>query len=85
MPEKLERETPKRTISASGGFGSLQMISESDTGRCVSLLTVPRRGIDTSGVPVIMLGLKWGWIWGGPTSIGGRKECQRVGPEGGGL
>ena len=41
---KSERESPKRTISASGGSGLLQMVSEPDTGRCVSLLAVPRRG-----------------------------------------
>ena len=44
---KPERESPKRTISASGGPGSLQMVSELDTGRCASLLAVPRRGVDT--------------------------------------
>ena len=38
---------PKRTISASGGSEPLQMVSEPDTGRCVSLLAVPRRGVDT--------------------------------------
>ena len=35
---------PERTISASGGSGSLQMVSEPVTGRCASLLAVPRRG-----------------------------------------
>ena len=35
------------TIFASGGSWLLQMVSESDTGRCVNLLAVPRRGIDT--------------------------------------
>ena len=44
---KPERESPKRTISASGGSGSLQMVSEADTGRCASLLAVLRRGVDT--------------------------------------
>ena len=29
---KLGRESPKRTISASGGLGLLQMVSEPDTG-----------------------------------------------------
>ena len=42
-------ETPKRTISASGGFGlgSLQMVLEPDIGRCASEEVVPRRGVDT--------------------------------------
>ena len=29
---KFERESPKRTIFASGGLGPLQMVSEPDTG-----------------------------------------------------
>ena len=33
---KPERENPKRTVSASGGLGPLQMVSEPDTGRCAS-------------------------------------------------
>ena len=41
---KPERESPKRTISASGELGSLQMVSESDTERCASLLTIPKGG-----------------------------------------
>ncbi|KAG7024023.1 hypothetical protein SDJN02_15052, partial [Cucurbita argyrosperma subsp. argyrosperma] len=44
---KPERESPKRTISTSGGSRPLQMVSEPDTGRCASLLAVPRRGVDT--------------------------------------
>ena len=40
------RGSPKRTISASGEYGLLQMVSELDTG-CASLLAVPRRGVDT--------------------------------------
>ena len=36
-----------RTISASSGSGPLQMVSEPGTGLCVSLLAVPRRGVDT--------------------------------------
>ena len=30
------RNKPKRIISASGGFGLLQMVFESDIGRCAS-------------------------------------------------
>ena len=37
-------ESPKRTIFASGGLGLLQMISESDTRRCVSKEAEPRKG-----------------------------------------
>ena len=33
---KLERESPKRTVFASGGLGLLQMVSELDTGLCAS-------------------------------------------------
>ena len=46
MKRKLERESPKRTISPSGESGPLQIVSESDTRRCVSLLVVPQRGVD---------------------------------------
>ena len=38
---------PKRTISASGRLGPLQMVLEQDTGLCASEEVVPRRGIDT--------------------------------------
>ena len=39
---------PKRTISASGGFRMLQMVSEPDTGRCSSEDARPHRliGVD---------------------------------------
>ena len=33
---KLERESPKMTISISGGLGPLQMVSEPDTEQCIS-------------------------------------------------
>ena len=33
---KLERESPKRTISTSSELGLLQIVSESNIGRCVS-------------------------------------------------
>ena len=32
---KPRRESPKRTISVSDGFGLLQIVLESDTGQCV--------------------------------------------------
>ena len=57
-------KSPKRTISASGGPGSLQMVSELDTGRCASLLAVPRRGVDTRRCASKDAGPKGWWIWG---------------------
>ena len=50
---------------------------EPDTGRCVSLLAVPRRGVDTRRCASKDAGPKGGGFGGSPTSIGGRKECQR--------
>ena len=44
---KPKRESPKRTVSASGGPQSLQMVSEPDIGRCAREEAVPRRGVDT--------------------------------------
>ena len=44
---KPKRESPKRIISASGGLGPLQMVSEPDTGQCASKGTEPRREVDT--------------------------------------
>ena len=41
---KPERKSPKRTISASGGLGLLQMVSEPDTERCASKEAEIRRG-----------------------------------------
>ena len=41
---KPERESPKRTISASGRLGLLQMVSEPDTGWCASEDAGPPRG-----------------------------------------
>ena len=42
-------ESPKRTISASNGFGSLQMVSELNTGQCVSEEAKPRRVVCQQG------------------------------------
>ena len=36
-----EGESPKRTISTSGGLGPLQMVSEPDTERCASMDAEP--------------------------------------------
>ena len=43
---KLERKSPERKISASGEFGLLQMVSESDIGRWASEEAEPRRRVD---------------------------------------
>ena len=53
------------------------MVSEPDTGRCVSLLVVPRKRVDTKWCVSKDAGPKGGGFRGGPTSIEGRKECQR--------
>ena len=72
---------------ANNGSGSLQMVSEPDTGRCASLLAVPRREVDTRRCANKDAGPQMGGFEGDPTSIGGRKECQRErwAPKGGGL
>ena len=36
LERKLERKNSKRTISSSGGLELLQIVSESDTGRCAN-------------------------------------------------
>ena len=41
---KPERKSPKRTISANGGLGLLQVVSEPDAGWCASEEAEPRRG-----------------------------------------
>ena len=46
--KKSERESSKRTISASSRLRLLQMVSEPDIGRCASKEVEPRRGgVDT--------------------------------------
>ena len=74
---KPERERPKRTMSASGGSGALQMVSEPYIGQCANLLAVPRRWVDTRRCVRMDAGPQRGRFGGDPTSIGGRKECQR--------
>ena len=74
---KHERESPKKTVSASGGSGSLQMVSEPDTGRCVNLLAILGRGLDMKWCANKNAGSRRGGGFGGsPTSIGERNECQ---------
>ena len=41
---KPRRESPKRTISVSGGLELLKIVSESDSGQCASKDTGPQRG-----------------------------------------
>ena len=66
---KLERESPKRTISASGGRGPLQMILELDIERCVNEEAKPRRGWTRGDVSTRMLGLEKKVYWRSFTSI----------------
>ena len=44
---KTEREDPKRTISASGRLGPLQMVSELDTEGCANEEAESQREVDT--------------------------------------
>ena len=65
---RCERESPKRTISAGGWFGPLQMVSEPGTRRA-NEEAEPRRG----GHEAVCQQGCWGpegVDWGGPTSIG---------------
>ena len=59
---KPKRKSPKRTISASGGFGPLQMVSELDNRWCASEEAEPRKGWTRGGVLARMLGPEEGWI-----------------------
>ena len=67
---KLERESSKRTISASGGSGALQMVSE-DYVLAFSLF--PKEGVDTRRCANKDTWHQRGWIWG-RSHIDGRKE-----------
>ena len=63
LEEKLVRESPKRTISASGGFGRLQIVSKPDTGRCVKAeLQRGGGGWTRGGVPAMTLVPKGGGL-----------------------
>ena len=55
---KPERESPKRTISTSSGFGLLQMVLEPDTGQYASKDAGPWR---RERMPMRTLGPEWGW------------------------
>ena len=78
LERKSERESPKRTISASGGLGPLQMESKPDTERCASEKAQPRRG--GGGHEAVCQQGCWtpkeGGL-GGPTSIGEGNECEQ--------
>ena len=66
-----------RSISANGGSGALQMVSESDTGLYVNDEAIPQRGYTRDGVQVRTLVPKGSGFGGGPTLIGERKDCRR--------
>ena len=44
---EARKGSPKRTISASGGLGPLQKLSEPDIGRCASEEAEPQRVVYT--------------------------------------
>ena len=81
----VNEASPKRTISANGGPGPLQIISEPETGQCASLLAVPQRWVDTRQCASKNAGPQRGWIWG-RSHIDWRNErvtSRTVNPEGG--
>ena len=80
---KPERKSPKWTISASGGLGLLQMVSEPDIRRCISEEAKPQKGIDTRQCASKDAGPRRGWI--GESNIDWRRErvpTRTLGPEG---
>ena len=74
---KPEKESPKRTISASDALRLLQMVSEPDTGRCASEEAEPQRGVDTKRYARKDAGPPKGGGLGSSTLIGKGNECQR--------
>ena len=52
------RNRPKWTISVSGGFGMLQIVSESNTGWCASEDAGPLRRVDCEIPPRLERGMK---------------------------
>ena len=73
---KILRESPKRTISASGGFWQLQMVSEPDTRRCANEGTGPKREVDIGQCANEDAGPRRGVDFCEPTSIGEGSECR---------
>ena len=59
---KLERESPKRIISASNGFWLFQMVSEPDIGQCASEEAETQRGRIQGNVLTKTLGLEGGGL-----------------------
>ena len=85
LEAKSKRESPNRTMSASGGLWLLQMVSEPDTERCASEEIKPRRGWTQRGMPARTLGPQKGWVW--RFHIDWRRKrvpARTLGPEGGG-
>ena len=78
MRFKTLKESSKRTISASGGLGLLQILSEPCTRRGASEEAEPRRGWTQGGMPARTLSPKREWTRDGvPT--------RTLSPKGGGL
>ena len=65
----------KRIMSASGGLGPLQMVSEPDTRRYTSKKAEHQKGWTRGSVPIRTLGPK-GVNWRDPTSIREGNEFQ---------
>ena len=74
---KTLRESPKRTISASGELRLLQMVLEPNTGQCTSEEVESRRGVDTRQCASKDAGSRKGWIWGVPHRLEKGNECQQ--------
>ena len=77
------RESLNRTISASGGFESLQMVSELDIGRCASEEVAPLRGWTRGSVPARTLGLEGGVLGCSHQLQKGTSTSEDAGLEGG--
>ena len=61
---KPERESPKRTISASGGLELLQMVPGPNIGQCASEEAEPQKGVDKRQCASKNVGPQRGWIGG---------------------
>ena len=70
------RESPKRTISASGGLEPLQMVSESRHQTMCQWEGCSLKGVDTRRCASKDVGSKGGGFGGVPTSIDERNEWQ---------
>ena len=72
-------ENPKRTLSASSGFGPVQMILEPDIGRCASEEPEPQRGVGMRQCANKDVGLQREVDWGGLTLTGDCEISHRLG------